>query len=197
MTTFLKSGTGLVTAATTLVIAVGGLLTAVSKLNGGEAKPAAVKGSPTVAAVSPSRSPRTELRSHIPAAILPKCGRPENAEPGAAAATNCSDGNGVNLQYNLFASPSAVRDDYARVKGAFGVNDLNASSCAQDGFEGDFERGGQPVGRLLCFVDRGEGKNWASIVWTDEGRQIVAFAYRKDPDQKALYDAFQTGFGPQ
>jgi hypothetical protein len=171
------------------------LATAVSKLGGDDAHRAAAKASPTAQAVS--GSPREELRSHIPAAILPTCGPPQNAEPGAAAATNCTYQGGVNLQYNLFSSPSAVQEDYARVKGEFGVNDLNAGSCEHNGYEGNFERGGQTAGRLLCFVDRGEGKDWASIVWTDEGRRIVAFAYRKDPDQKALYDAFRTGFGPQ
>ena len=41
-------------------------------------------------------------------------------------------------------------------------------------------------GDVLRFVDNGS----ASIVWTDEKRAVLAFAWRNDDDQQALDDAW-------
>lgn len=42
------------------------------------------------------------------------------------------------------------------------------------------------TGKVLRFVNQGS----ASIVWTDEQRDVLAFAWRDDANAKALDDAW-------
>jgi hypothetical protein len=186
VTTFLKSGTGLVTAATTLIVAVGGLVTAVHKLSGDEAKPAAVKGSVTGAAPA---TPRDRLRSYIPASF--ECKRSGEPEDGSLVALDCGTDGVDGIQYNLFPSADAMTRAYERQRPKL-TGDPSAG-CAKGSFEGDYVVKGERRGRLLCFVHHpGE----AAIVWTDDELRVLTFAWRDDEDPGALYDAWKPGLGP-
>jgi hypothetical protein len=170
-TTFLKTTTGIVTAITTLLVAIAGLVTAVKQL-GGEGKGG---GSPPAAATAQRTSSGysvypPELRSAIPTKVLPTCGPPKYPEETAVAATNCKYREVVNLQYNLFASEVELRQNVANVRKRYG----DKHAC-----------GKKP---LLCFVqDNGE----ADIVWIDEPNRIMAFAYRDDGNLDALYESWR------
>jgi hypothetical protein len=189
VTAFLKSGTGLITAATTLIVAVAGLLTAVSKLNHDDANGAASKASPTVVA-QPS-GPQGALRSHIPAAILPTCDRSDAPEDGSTTALDCGTDGLDGIQYNLFPSADAMARAYAKQRPKL-TGDPSAG-CAKGSFEGDYVVDGQRRGRLLCFVNHpGE----AAIVWTDDKLRVLSFAWRNDEDPEAVYNAWKPGLGP-
>jgi len=191
VTAFLKSGTGLVTAATTLVVAVGGLLTAVNKFSGDEPKPAAVKASPTAARAAVAGSPHEALRAIIPAAIRPTCARSDAPEDGSTAALECGTGGLDGIQYNLFPSVDAMTRAYARQRPKL-AGDPGAG-CAKGSYEGDYVVDGQRRGRLLCFVNHpGE----AAIVWTDDKLKVLSFAWRNDEDPEAVYNAWKPGLGP-
>jgi hypothetical protein len=162
---FLKSGTGMLTAAATLIAAVVGLVTALTQLRGdGDSEPAAV-----TTVVEGDTAAERELRSHIPAAIRPTCGPPKYPEENAVAAFNCTYREIVGLQYNLFASDADLRKAVARVNERYGKS---TGQC-----------GSRP---LLCFVRDGV----ASIVWTDERADVLSFAWRDDGDLDALYQSW-------
>ena len=168
-TTFLKTTTGMVTALATLLVAVGGLVTAAWHLGGDDGNsPAAAVTVETTGSGYTVYPP--ELRSAIPAGILPTCGRPKYPEETAIAATNCTYREVVNLQYNLFASDVELHQDVASVRKRFGDK---------------HECGTKP---LFCFVqDNGE----ADIVWIDEPKRIMGFAYRDDGNLEALYESWR------
>jgi hypothetical protein len=189
---FLKSTTGLVTAAATLLAAIAGLITAFTQIGGGHST---AGGTPGTTSTTTTTAPLVledtsvrELYSHVPASIQPTCTRPKYPEETAAASMNCSYRYLIGLQYNLFASSSELEADYRDVKKRFGVTPKRTGSCAQGPFEGRF--GG---GHLLCFV---QSDGTASIVWTTPKLQIMSFAWREDGKLPALYDAWQQGFGP-
>jgi hypothetical protein len=187
---FLKSTTGIVTAAATLLAAIAGLITALTQIGGGHSTAAGTPGttSPTTTGLVLEDAAARELYSHVPASIQPTCTRPTNPEETAAAAINCSYRYLIHLQYNLFASSSELEADYRDVKKRFGVTPKRTGSCAHGPFEGRFAGG-----HVLCFVD---SNNTASIVWTTPKLQIMSFAWRDDGKLPALYDAWQQGFGP-
>jgi hypothetical protein len=168
-TTFLKTTTGMVTALATLLVAVGGLVTAARHLGGDSAAPQAAAVTVQTTASGYTVYP-PELRSAIPAGILPTCGRAKYPEETAIAATNCTYREVVNLQYNLFASDVELRQDVASVRKRFGDK---------------HECGAKPT---FCFVqDNGE----ADIVWIDEAKRIMGFAYRDDGNLDALYESWK------
>ena len=194
MTAFLKSGTGVVTAATTLVVAIAGLVTAVNQFGGDSEEPrstpTATAGAGAGAALESDAD--TELQSHIPTAIWSSCGPPVDAEEHAAAAFNCKYRQVVGLQYNLFASAQEMEETYADIKRRYRLEGaLTADSCGAGAFEGDYRSGGH----LLCFVD--DPGHVAAIVWTDGDLDILSFAWRDDMNLSALYEAWQQGLGPE
>lgn len=159
----------MVTALATLLVAVGALVTAARQLggDGGDSHPAA-------ATVETTGSGYTvyppELRAAIPSNILPTCGRAKYPEETAIGATNCTYRELVNLQYNLFASDVELQQDVASVRKRFGDK---------------HECGSKP---LFCFVqDNGQ----ADIVWIDESKRIVGFAFRDDGNLDALYESWK------
>lgn len=193
LTAFLKTGTGLVAGITAFIVAIAGLVAAVTQLGGGShSESGATPGGATTTVVFQSAAQR-ELHSHVPGSIWPSCGPPETPEEHAVAAFNCKYREIVGLQYNLFASSRELDQTYADVKRRYGLaGALTGRSCAAGSFEGDF-RG---VGRVLCFVD--DAGHVASIVWTDRRLDILAFAWRDDKDLPALYDAWRRGdAGPE
>ena len=194
---FLTSGPGLITAVATFIVAITGLITAITQLGGDDAGSPAAKDSEAppatvTAALDPSER---ELRSRIPEAILPSCGRPENPEPTAIAAVNCKYRAVVGLQYNLFASGTELEDGYQDVKDRYGLTgDLGGGSCGEGSFEGDYLAGNREAGHLLCFVgDDGV----AAIVWTDRLLDVMSFAWREDGELAGLFDAWAEGVGPE
>jgi hypothetical protein len=177
----------MVAAAASLVVAIAGLVTALSRF-GGDEEPGATAA--TRAATFQEDATDAELRSHIPAALRQTCTRSTDAEPAAVAAFNCKYRRIVGLQYNLFASPAELRTAYQDVKGRYGLDRASAEgSCAQGYFEGDY-RG---RGSMLCFVD----STVASIVWTDDDLEILTFAWRNDGLLPELFDAWKAGVGPE
>ena len=196
--TFLTSGPGLITAAATFIVAITGLITAITQFgsDGDSASPAAKEGAAAPATVTAALDPtERELRSRIPSAILDSCGRPENPEPTAIAAVNCKYRAIVGLQYNLFASATELEDGYQEVKRRYGLTGtLSGGSCAAGPFEGDYLAGNREAGHLLCFVgDDGV----AAIVWTDKLLDVMSFAWRDDGKLAALFDAWAEGVGPE
>jgi len=166
-TSFLQTGTGMVTAAATLIGAIAGLVTAVTHLTGGDEKRSAEPAGVTTIVANDTPAQR-ELRARIPAAIRPSCGPPKDPEENAVAAFNCTYREIVGLQYNLFASHADLQQGIARVQQRYG--------------RGSHECGTKP---LLCFVRDGV----ASIVWT-EGSDILSFAWRDDGKLDALYESW-------
>jgi hypothetical protein len=205
-TDFLRSGTGLVAAVTALVVAVGGLATALTQLGGdgsGEDTRAShedTAGSPgpgggTETAVLLGSASQRELLAHVPAEIRSSCGPPRDPEDGAAAAINCTYRERVGLQYNLFASSGELEEAYAEVKRRYGLEgELDGESCAAGSFEGEHRAGDRAVGRVICFVD--EPGHVAAIVWTHEELDVLSFAWRDDLDLTALHDTWRRGVGP-
>jgi hypothetical protein len=200
VTSFLKSGIGILTAVATVVVAVGGIVTAVSQLGGsGSAQPAAAPSPPTASGAATTviveSDAQHELRSHVPSAIWPTCETPRDPEPTAVAAFNCRYREIVGLQYNLFASSQELESDYRTVKRRFGLAAApKGASCDRGQFEGVYRVGGREVGHLLCFVDK-QG-HVASIVWTDGRLDIMAFAWRDDLKLAPLFETWQKGVGP-
>ena len=117
----------------------------------------------TTTVVQAQSAAESELLADIPGSIRPSCGKAVDPEEGNAAAFNCSYRDVVHLQYNLFASTPELQRAFAAVQKRYGQN-----------------------GKVLRFVDNGS----ASIVWTDEQRDVLAFAWRDDGDQSALDDAW-------
>jgi hypothetical protein len=167
LTSFLQSGTGLITAVATLIAAIAGLVTLVTQLTGGESDKfdAQSGGQPTL--VNNDTPTQSELRLRIPPTIRPTCGEPKDPEENAVAAFNCNYREVVNLQYNLFASSADLQQGVESVKERYG----DSHEC-----------GTKP---LLCFVQDGV----ASIVWTT-GSDILAFAWRDDGNLDALYESW-------
>jgi hypothetical protein len=192
LTAFLKSGTGVVTAITTLVVAIAGLVTAVNHFGGNSDKSPSSPTATGGAGAALESDADTGLQSHIPTAIWSSCGPPVDAEEHAAAAFNCKYRRVVGLQYNLFASAQEMEESYADVKRRYKLEGrLIADSCGAGAFEGDYRSGGH----LLCFVD--DPSHVAAIVWTDRDVDILSFAWRDDMNLSALYQAWQQGLGPK
>lgn len=194
MTAFLKSGAGVVTAITTLIVAIAGLVTAVNQFGGDSEQPPSTPTATATAGAGAALASDadTELQSHIPTAIWSSCGPPVDAEEHAAAAFNCKYRQVVGLQYNLFASAQEMEETYADIKRRYKLEGaLNADSCGAGPFEGDYPLGGH----LLCFID--DPGHVAAIVWTDGDLDILSFAWRDDMNLSALYEAWQQGFGPE
>jgi hypothetical protein len=160
---FLKSVTGMLTAAATLLAAIAGLVTAVTQLRGDHRNSEATAVTTLVAG---DTAAERELRSHIPPAIRPTCGPPKYPEENAVAAFNCSYREIVGRQYNLFASHTDLRQAVAVVQKRYGSS--------------THECGSKP---LLCFVRDGV----ASIVWIDGSADMLSFAWRDDGNLNALY----------
>lgn len=185
-TEFLKTGTGVITAVATLVVAVTGLFTAITQLSGEEEKSA----DPVVAASVPADETDAELWSRIPQSLRSTCRRSTDQEAGAISAYNCTWRRVVGLQYNLFTSTPELAAGLEEVRQRYGLEDADGASCPDGNFEGAYE----PGGSMLCFVgDDGV----ASIVWTDDELDIMTFAWRDDGKLDALYDAWTEGVGPE
>lgn len=110
------------TALATLLVAIAGLVAAVKHLGvaSGGSKVGAVA---TEATSSSFADYPPDLRSAIPAKILPTCHPsrgPGHPEETAVAAANCTYREVVNLQYNLFASDVELRQDVANVRKRWG-----------------------------------------------------------------------------
>src|SRR5215203_3475903 len=97
LTSFLQTTTGLITAVTTLLVAVVGLVTAFSQLRGEDDDPPPAS---ITTVLGRDSAAETELRSYVPAAVRSSCGAPKDAEEGAIAAFNCTYREVVNVQYN-------------------------------------------------------------------------------------------------
>ena len=100
-TEFLKTGTGVITAVATLLVAVTGLVTAITQLSGDDETPA---GPPAAASRVPTDETDAQLWSHIPQSLRSTCRRSTDQEAGAISAYNCTWRRIVGLQYNLFTS---------------------------------------------------------------------------------------------
>jgi hypothetical protein len=172
LTSFLKSGTGMLTAAATLLAAIAGLVTAMTQFRGDDGGPATEAVTTVVAG---DTAAERELRSHIPAAIRPTCGAPRYPEENAVAAFNCSYREIVGLQYNLFASDADLGRAVASVQKRYGKSTGKCSSEA-----------------LLCFVRDGV----ASIIWADKSADVLSFAWRDDGNQDALYESWRKAIAP-
>jgi hypothetical protein len=188
-TDFLKTGTGVITAVATLLVAVTGLVTAITQLTGDDDAPVAAASSESDEATTPGDPIDAELWSHIPAGIQATCRRSTDQEEGSVAAYNCTHRRIVGLQYNLFPSGADLETGYAAVKERYGVEG-SGDSCEQGDYEGDWVG----EGSMLCFVgDDGV----AAIVWSDTELDILSFAWRDDGKLPELYDAWRSGVGPE
>src|SRR5205823_5801225 len=116
-TSFLKSGTGMVTAAATLLAAIAGLVTAFTQLRGDHG---GSKGTQVTTVVEGETAAQQELRADIPASIRPSCGPAKYPEENNVAAFNCTYREAVGLQYNLFASGVDLRQAVSRVRQRYG-----------------------------------------------------------------------------
>jgi hypothetical protein len=187
-TDFLKTGTGVITAVATLLVAVTGLVTAITQFGKDDTQ----AGSTVPAAVStgvPADETDALLWSHIPASLRSTCRRSTDQEAGAISAYNCTWRRIVGLQYNLFTSTPELADGFEDVRQRYGLENADGASCPEGNFEGAYE----PGGKMVCFVgDDGV----ASIVWTDDELDIMTFAWRDDGKLDALYDAWTEGVGP-
>ena len=160
------------TALATLLVAIAGLVAAVKHLGvaSGGSKVGAVA---TEATSSSFADYPPELRSAIPAKILPTCHPsrgPDHPEETAVAAANCTYREVVNLQYNLFASEVELRQDVANVRKRWGDK---------------HECGSKP---LFCFA---EDNGQADIIWIDGRNRIMGFAWRDDGNLDALYESWK------
>ena len=188
---FLQTGTGLITAVATLLVAVTGLITAFTQLRGGEEDATSPVGgtTPGLGSSVPADEADAELWSRIPATLRSTCRRSTDQEAGAISAYNCTYRRVVGLQYNLFASTGELEDGFAEAKERYGV-DGSGASCA----EGDYEGPYRGDGAMLCFVgDDGV----AAVVWTDPEVDILSFSWRNDGKLPELFDAWKTGVGPE
>ena len=188
-TAFLKTGTGLITAVATLLVAITGLITAFTQLGGRHE--AQVSTVAVETAGVPADETDAQLWSHIPASLRSTCRRStgDEDEEGSVAAYNCMYRRIVGLQYNLFPSSGDLDDGYADVRERYGVAG-SGSSCESGDFEGKYKGDGS----MLCFV--GED-GVAAIVWSDPEVDILSFAWRDDGKLPELYDAWKSGVGPE
>ena len=185
-TEFLKTGTGVVTAVATLLVAVTGLVTAITQFSGKEE----TQAEPAVSAGVPADETDAQLWSHIPESLRSTCRRSTDQEAGAISAYNCTWRRIVGLQYNLFTSTPELAAGFEEVRQRYGLEAAGGASCPDGNFQGAYE----PGGSMLCFVaDDGV----ASIVWTDDELDIMSFAWRDDGKLDALYDAWTEGVGPE
>jgi hypothetical protein len=195
VTSFLKSGTGILTALATLIAAVAGLLTAFSQLGGGDSPQSAAATREAATTVLVESDAQRELRSHIPASIWPSCGAPVDEEEGSVAAFNCKYRTVVGLQYNLFASSQELEAAYREVRRRHGLAGSPSGGSCEDGpFEGVYQVARRDSGHLLCFID--DPGHVAAIVWTDSQLDVLSFAWRDDLNLAALHEAWQRGVGP-
>ncbi len=200
MVSFLKSGTGILTAIVTLIAAIAGLVTALSQFSGGPGQPAAAPGGTTTPGAATTvifqSDAQRELRSHIPDSIWSTCGPPADPEEGSVAAFNCKYREIVAIQYNLFASSQELEKAYGLVKRRYGLTGAQTGkSCGAGKFEGVYRAAGRDAGHFLCFVD--DPGHVAAIAWTDDGLDILSFAWRSDKNLPALFEAWQKGVGPE
>ncbi|MGH3072213.1 MAG: hypothetical protein ACRDNB_08085 [Gaiellaceae bacterium] len=185
---FLQTGTGLITAVATLLVAITGLVTAVTQLGGGadETPPAAAESVTVDVSEDPSDA---ELLARIPEKVRSTCRRSTDAESGSISAFNCTYRRIVGLQYNLFPSTADLDGGYEEAKARYGLRG-SRSSCAEGNFVGEYRGDGS----MFCFVgDDGV----AAIVWSDPDVDVLTFAWRDDGKLPELYDAWKTGVGPE
>jgi hypothetical protein len=199
LTSFLKSTTGVLTAIGALVVAIAGLVTALTQLTGGSSPRAASPPAappPAAATTVVENGAQRELRSHIPDSIWPTCEPPVDPEEGSVAAFNCKYREIDGLQYNLFASSQELDNAYGAVKRRYGLTGTPAGkSCDAGEFEGVYRVAGRNASRLLCFVD--DPGHVAAIVWTDDDLDVLSFTWRSDKNLPALFEAWQKGVGPE
>jgi hypothetical protein len=187
-----------VTAATALVVAIAGLVTALTQFNADTERSQATSAT-SAETSSPSATleggSQQQLRSHIPGSIRESCGRPNDPEDAAAAALDCKLPQTKAIQYNLFTSSDEMEDTYGDVKHRFDVaGTLTGNSCAAGDYEGVYRVDGRAVGHLLCFLYENDKR--AAIVWTDRRVDILSFAWREDRNLHSLFNAWEGGVGP-
>jgi hypothetical protein len=188
-TDFLKTGTGVITAVATLLVAITGLITAFTQLGGKDDPPAGGEATALTEGV-PADETDAQLWSHIPPSLRSTCRRSTDQEGDAISAYNCTWRRIVGLQYNLFPSTPELADGFEKVRHRYGLENADGASCPDGNFEGPYA----PGGSMVCFVgDDGV----ASIVWTDDALDIMSFAWRDDGKLDALYDAWTEGVGPE
>jgi hypothetical protein len=200
LTSFLKSTTGVLTAIGALVVAIAGLVTALTQIGLGGSTPHAAAPPaatpPGAATTVVENGAQRELRSRIPDSILPTCGPPVDPEEGSVAAFNCKYREIDGLQYNLFASSQELDKSYGAIKRRYGLTGTPAGkSCDAGEFEGVYRVADRDAGRLLCFVD--DPGHVAAIVWTDDDLDVLSFTWRSDKNLPALFEAWQKGVGPE
>ena len=137
-TDFLKTGTGLITAVATLLVAVTGLVTAITQLGGmttTQPRFSGFGGSDGLDGV-PADETDALLWSHIPELLRSTCRRSTDQEAGAISAYNCTWRRIVGLQYNLFTSTPELADGFEDVRQRYGLENPDGASCPDGNFEG-------------------------------------------------------------
>jgi hypothetical protein len=130
------------------------------------------------------------LLNHVPSRIASSCARDEDPYGNPIAAVQCSSSSGATfVGYSLFPTVEDMRAEYQEH-----VGDQPDGSCATDQeSESTWAFGNDPPsGRLLCYQSEGE----SVIFWTYDSLRIMAWAYRNDTDNHALYQ-FWLDAGPE
>jgi hypothetical protein len=99
--------------------------------------------------------------------------------PGATETLRCFDG-GQEVVFSLFADQSTMDSAYAEALRDSGINRATGDCTVATGAEHRYPNGGNPTGRVLCYVDSGT----TTLVWTnDRARTVAEATVRESADQ--------------
>lgn len=133
-----------------------------------------------------------QLLTHIPRTMHKDCDRAAKPITGATAAIRCTANNAPSVQYNLFHTKDAM---YRLFNGRVKWAGAHPASCKATGSEPHLDKvlhDEKPVGRLLCYTYRGEGR----IEWTNDPLKVYTYVYSKSQTTHDLYHGVYQHAGP-
>ena len=120
------------------------------------------------------------------------CDRAAKPITGATAAIRCTGNNAPSVQYNLFHTKDAM---YRIFNGRVKTVGAHPDSCKATGTEPHLDKvlhDEKPVGRLLCYTYRGEGR----LEWTNDPLKLYTYVFSKSQTTHDLYHEVYQHAGP-
>jgi hypothetical protein len=118
--------------------------------------------------------------------------------PGALAVIACHPSASVvaALHYAVYPTAQDARTRYDAVVESSAVEPGSGDCFAGQAGETGFLTGGQPAGRVLCFIDQSGGGSLTRVVWVDERLAIIGEARGASGVLLDLFNWWKSQSGP-